>query len=114
MKRLIKMTTTMLLVLGLFSGAMGALAQTSTDGVDLSPNPDQCNQAPRTIAEVEALLEAGIPASTANLVATGDFVLPAGEEAPSEVRGGIVETIVQIIACANGGDAGARLERRTG
>lgn len=109
MKRLIKMTTTMLLVLGLFSGAMGALAQTSTDGVDLSPNPDQCNQAPRTIEEVEALLEAGIPASTANLVATGDFVLPAGEEAPSEVRGGIVETIVQIIACANGGDQLASL-----
>ena len=33
-----------------------------------------------------------------------DFELPTGEEAPSEARGGIVETIVQIFACANGGD----------
>ncbi len=37
------------------------------------------------------------------------FELPLGEEAPNEVRGGIVETIVQIFACANGGDQLASL-----
>ena len=95
----------------LFSAGFGvSLAQGSTvSEVDLSPNPDQCNQAPRSIEEIEALQDAGIPASSAATIATDDFELPAGAEAPPEVRGGIVETIVQIIACANGGDQLASL-----
>ncbi len=95
----------------LFSAASGiAFAQSSTqEEVDFSPNPEQCNQAPRTIEEVEALLEAGVPADASSMVAPDDFELPVGEEAPNEVRGGIVETIVQIIACANGGDQLASL-----
>jgi hypothetical protein len=91
------------------AGFGGTLAQSSTDSVDFSPNPDQCNQAPRTIEEVEALQDAGIPASAVGTVAAEDFALPAGDEAPPDVRGGIVETIVQIIACANGGDQLASL-----
>ncbi len=80
-------------------------AQDSTVAeVDYSPNPEQCNQAPRTIEEVEALLASATPSPTIDMSAPEGFALPAGEEAPSEVRGGIVETIVQIFACANGGD----------
>jgi hypothetical protein len=109
--RRVKQLASAMVVGGLLlsSGSGMALAQSSTEGVDFSPNPDQCNQAPRSIEEVEALQEAGIPAGTAGTVATDDFELPAGEEASPEVRGGIVETIVQIIACANGGDQLASL-----
>jgi len=89
----------------LFSAGFGVtLAQSSTDSVDLSPNPDQCNQAPRTIEEIEAVQAARTPGSAADMVATDDFELPTGDVAGPDVRGGIVETIVQIISCANGGD----------
>jgi hypothetical protein len=94
----------------LAAGSGAAFAQSSTESdVDFSPNPDQCNQAPRSIEEAEALQDAGIPASTAGTASAGDFALPAGDEASPEIRGGIVETIVQIIACANGGDQLASL-----
>lgn len=83
-----------------------ALGQTSTETeVDLSPNPEQCNQVPRTIEEIEAVLASATPAAEMNTQAPDGFDLPAGEEAPAEVRGGIVETIVQIIACGNAGDS---------
>lgn len=86
------------------------LAQDSTvPEVDFSPNPEQCNQAPRTVEEIETLLASATPESASDMVAPGGFELPAGEEAPPEVRGGIVETIVQILACANGGDTLASL-----
>lgn len=93
----------------LSAGSGMALAQSSTEGVDFSPDPEQCNQAPRSIEEIEALQDAGIPAGTAEMVAADDFELPAGDEATADIRGGIVETIVQIIACANGGDQLASL-----
>ena len=110
MRRVKQLASAMFVGSVVFSaGIGGALAQSSTDSVDFSPNPDQCNQAPRTVEEVEALQDAGIPASVAGTVATGNFALPAGDEPAPEIRGGIVETIVQIFACANGGDQLASL-----
>jgi hypothetical protein len=105
MHRVKQLASAMIVGSVLFSAGFGlTLAQSSTDSVDYSPNPDQCNQAPRTIEEVEALLASATPGSGADTSAPEGFELPAGEEASSDVRGGIVETIVQFFACANGGD----------
>lgn len=110
MRRVKQLATAMIvgsILLGAGSGL--SLAQTSTDSVDNSPNPEQCNQAPRTIDEIEAAQVSGTPEAANDMSAPAGFELPAGEEAPSEVRGGIVETIVQIFACANAGDQLASL-----
>lgn len=95
--------------IGIGSAGIGA-AQTPGGGVDLSPNPEICNQAPRDFDAVEGYLAASPVADDEQVGQTVDaFVLPEGTDASSEARGGIVETIVQIIACANGGDTMAAL-----
>jgi hypothetical protein len=96
------------LLLGASTGL--ALGQTSTDTeVDLSPNPEQCNQAPRTLEEIEAALGSATPAPEMDTQAPDGFEIPTGEEASAEMRGGIVETIVQIVACGNARDPLAAL-----
>lgn len=110
----LRQTGTLVAVIGLAGLLLGggqqlALAQDST-GIDYSPNPEQCTQQPRPLDGGKAALVAS-PAgsSTSGPQSVGDFELPAGEEAPSDVRGGIVSTIVEIIACANARNQAAAL-----
>lgn len=114
----IRTFATALALAGFFvaSGAGTTWAQDATPGpVDLSPNPELCNQAPRTLEEIEAI--AGTPAAAGSSDATAVALdqnqqpveLPTGDEAPKEAVDGIVATIVQIIACYNGGDRLAEL-----
>ncbi len=110
MHRVKQLVTAMIVGSVLLAAASGmTLAQSSTDSVDNSPNPEQCNQAPRSFDEIEALQASGTPEAGSDMSAPEGFELPAGDEAPNEVRGGIVETIVQIFACANAGDQLASL-----
>lgn len=98
------------LVLGgalLMSGG-AALAQDATPGgVDLSPNPDQCTQTPRTLEAVIALIGTPTPSQTENVTETGDTApvdLPVGEPAPKEAIDGVVATVVETMACFNAGN----------
>ncbi len=94
----------------LMGGGVAAAQEATPGGVDLSPNPDQCTQTPRTLEEIQAI--AGTPApkgageaTAAALNANPQHVdLPTGKPAPKEAIDGIVETIVQNVACYNAGD----------
>lgn len=100
--------TALMIAGALFASGNGvALGQSSTQDVDFSPNPEQCNQAPRTLESIQAAQASGN--SGTDMSASEVFELPAGEEPANEVRGGIVSTIVQIIACENAGDPLASL-----
>jgi hypothetical protein len=91
----------------LLIGGGTAVAQDATPGaIDLSPNPDQCTQAPRTLEELQAIAATPAPEATAIVDANQQpFVLPTGEPAPKEAIDGVVATIVQSIACQNAGNA---------
>jgi hypothetical protein len=98
------------------TAGLPANAQEATPGVvDLSPNYEMCNQAPRTLEEIQAT--AGTPAPAGSGEATAAALdqnqqvveLPVGEEPPKEAVDGVVATIVQNIACRNGGDLLAAL-----
>ncbi len=85
-----------------------ALAQDATPGgVDLSPNPDQCTQTPRTMDAIVALIGTSAPSQTENVTETGSpapVELPVGEPAPKEAIDGVVATVVQNVACFNAGN----------
>jgi hypothetical protein len=98
------------LVLGgalLMSGG-AALAQEATPGgIDLSPNPDQCTQAPRTLEAIEALIGTPAPSQTENVTdagSPGPVELPVGEPAPKDAIDGVVATVVENVACFNAGN----------
>jgi hypothetical protein len=91
-------------------------AQEATPGtVDLSPNAELCNQAPRTLEEIQAIVGTPVPAGSGEATAAAldqnqqVVELPVGEEPPKEAVDGVVATIVQNIACRNGGDLLAAL-----
>lgn len=84
-------------------GGGAALAQDATPGtVDLSPNPDQCTQAPRTLEEIEAIT--ATPVAQTAIVISSASDLPAGEQAPKETIDGVVATVVENVACFNAGN----------
>jgi len=91
----------------LMSGG-AALAQDATPGgIDLSPNPDQCTQTPRTLEAIEALIGTSAPSQTENATDAGSPApvdLPVGEEAPKEAIDGVVATVVENVACFNAGN----------
>jgi hypothetical protein len=98
------------LILGgalLISGG-AALAQEATPGgIDLSPNPEQCTQVPRTLEAIEALVGTPVPSQTEGMAADGSpapVELPIGEPAPKEAIDGVVATIVENVACFNAGN----------
>lgn len=98
------------LILGgalLISGG-AALAQDATpSGIDLSPNPDQCTQAPRTLDSVVLLIGTPGPSQTENAASTAStqpVELPTGEPAPKEAIDGVVATVVENVACFNAGN----------
>ena len=104
------LTTAIALGAALLIGGGEALAQDATPGaIDLSPNPDQCTQAPRTLEEIQGIAGTPAPAgageaTAAALDANPTVVeLPTGEPAPKEAIDGIVATIVQNVACYNAG-----------
>jgi hypothetical protein len=92
-------------------GAGTSWAQDATPGgADLSPNPELCNQAPRTLEEIQAIVGTPAPAGSSEATAAAldqnqqPVELPVGEEPPKDAIDGVVATIVQNIACRNGGD----------
>lgn len=95
----------------LLGGTGTTLAQDATPGpIDLSPNPEQCTQAPRTLEEVQAIAGTPAPAGAGEATAAAldaaqqPVELPTGVPAPKEAIDGIVATIVQNIACYNAGN----------
>jgi hypothetical protein len=101
-------TLSTLFVLGgaLLIGGSVAVAQDATPGaIDLSPNPDQCTQTPRTLDELQAIAATPAPEATAAADASQQpFELPTGKPVPKEAIDGVVATIVQNIACHNAGN----------
>lgn len=95
----------------MLAGGNAAVAQNATPGpIDLSPNPDQCTQAPRSLEEIQAIAGTPAPAGAGEATAAAldanqqPIELPTGEPAPKEAIDGIVATIVQNVACYNAGN----------
>ncbi|MCA9861023.1 MAG: hypothetical protein KC438_14940, partial [Thermomicrobiales bacterium] len=95
----------------LATGGGLATAQDATPGaIDLSPNPELCNQPARTLEEIQAIAGTPAPAGAGEATAAAldqnpqEVELPTGEPAPKEAIDGVVATIVQNIACYNAGD----------
>jgi hypothetical protein len=98
------LSTAVVLGGALLLGGGAAVAQDATPGtVDLSPNPDQCTQAPRTLEAIQAMTATPtVGTSTIEISSAAD--LPAGEEAPKEAIDGVVATVVENVACFNAGN----------
>jgi hypothetical protein len=110
------LSTAVALGAALLIGGGAALAQDATPGVvDLSPNPDQCTQAPRVLEDIKAIAGTPAPAGAGEATAAAldanpvAVELPTGEPAPKEAIDGIVATIVQNVACYNAGNYLAEL-----
>jgi hypothetical protein len=98
------LSTAVVLGGALLLGGGAAVAQDATPGgVDLSPNPDQCTQAPRTLEAIQAIT-ATPSVGTSAIEITSAADLPAGEEAPKEAIDGVVATVVENVACFNAGN----------
>jgi hypothetical protein len=98
------LSTAVVLGGALLLGGGAAVAQDATPGgVDLSPNPDQCTQAPRTLVALQAIT-ATPSVGTSAIEITSAADLPAGEEAPKEAIDGVVATVVENVACFNAGN----------
>ncbi len=111
MRTIRALSTTLLLGSALLvSGGVAAAQDATPGGIDLSPNPDQCTQAPRTLEEIQAIAGTPAPAGAGEATAAAldadphHVDLPTGEPAPKEAIDGVVETIVQNIACYNAGN----------
>lgn len=96
------LSTALVLSGALLLGGGAAVAQDATPGaIDLSPNPDQCTQTPRTLEGIQALTGTPAPSQTDG---TAPFELPTGEPASKEAIDGVVATVVQNVACFNAGN----------
>lgn len=98
------LSTAVVLGGALLLGGGAAVAQDATPGaVDLSPNPDQCTQTPRTLEAIQAITATPtVGTSTIEISSAAD--LPAGEAAPKEAIDGVVATVVETVACFNAGN----------
>lgn len=97
------LSTALILGGALLLGGGVVAAQDATPGtVDLSPNPDQCTQTPRTLEEIEAITATPVAQATIEISSAAD--LPAGEQVPKDAIDGVVATVVENVACFNAGN----------
>lgn len=98
------LSTALILGGALVLGGGIAAAQDATPGtVDLSPNPEQCTQAPRTLEAIQAIT--ATPAAEQTTIEISSAAdLPAGEQAPKDAVDGVVATVVENVACFNAGN----------
>ena len=87
----------------LLGGGLAAAQDATPAAVDLSPNPDQCTQAPRTLEAIQAITATPVAGQTVIEISSAAD-LPAGEQAPKEAIDGVVATIVENVACFNAGN----------
>ncbi|MDQ3692545.1 MAG: hypothetical protein M3464_02810 [Chloroflexota bacterium] len=83
--------------------AVGAVAQ-GDEGDEVSfrvPLPEECVVDPRDQADIDAVLAAG----EHQLVLTDGLPVPLGTRADGDTRFAVEETIYELVACLNAGDA---------
>ncbi len=90
------------LVLTLTLGSAAAAQDQTPRELPFTPDSEFCTVEPRTVDELTVL--SATPTLGTPEVATPDTGTPAGEEADEETVGAVTATVIEAIACINGGE----------